>query len=233
MLTWPEHKAAYDTRRAQAIEKMTCFCACGCNLPVERLGFLGQPTICETCAHTEGHVATPDAAESYVLDEADIERGTAEAYIRNVGPSSGPSIRALYERLMAGKPLTEVMVTRALTAKAADAKTAVSTLAKAERITVETPPYIGPEVESGDYAVEVGKTLIQVTVERPDEGWLQGFVVVHIKAADEDAVVGVQYPQPWREVAGYRQTYRGALAGVVAALVSNPTLARERFEGVS
>lgn len=230
MLTWAEFEASYAEARQQAIDNKTCFCVCGCNRPVEDLGFLGQPVSCDECRATKGHRLTPPAAEGYALLEAGQDRADAIAYVLSVGEASSPATRRIYERIQAGKPITEVQVTRALTAKAQDHTAAIKTLAKVQRLPVPEPVYISPEIKAGDYAVLAEGKLVHIAIERPVEGSLSGFTVVRHFVGEGVEVVGFQYPQPSRQVGDYRQTYRGFLPVLVAALVSNPEEARTRYE---
>ena len=168
----------------------------------------------------------------------EVRRNEAEAYVREVGREGLRVVSDLYDKVVAGERLTDVQVENVLRSKAADirsAKAADKRLVRAERGWMRKVDlnriFIDEEVADGSYALETKQGIVVLTVERPKQGPVRGFVVIKSSVGGVVEKWGVQYPQPHRvENPDHRQFYRGHYAHLVAELVGNPEAARERFK---
>jgi hypothetical protein len=169
----------------------------------------------------------------YTLEKEDAERlAEATAYINSYGRDGLRVIAEMYDRLQAGGILTDVMVERVLISKANEKRLGKAALKRqvarerAERRSTDLNHiYIEETVTDGSYAIRDGVDTVVLTVERPTQGLLAGFVTVKSEVAYGVEQWGIQYPQR-RE----REYYRGRMAHLVARLVMNPYEARERYE---
>jgi hypothetical protein len=162
----------------------------------------------------------------------------ATEYARTYGTEGTRLMVAMHEKVQAGKELTAAQVDAVLASKAADTKSAraafrrVQAESKRKGNAVDlSRVYIGDAVRDADYAVvgDAGDIVI-LRVRRPKTGTLHGFVVVEAVVGAGVTRWGVQYPQPYRECNGYRQTYRGYMPHLVDQLVKDPLAARTRHE---
>lgn len=175
-------------------------------------------------------------AEAEADEQAQPEYIEAVEYVRAQGHRSLSFISTLNRQLDAGKPLTPWQVERVQRSMGADRKDAVRAERAAERAgtraakTVDLARIrIDPEVTDGDYAVVVDGRGYHLRVERPKEGLMRGFTVVHHFVGEGVTKTGAQYPQPPAGLLQH-QTYRGPLPALVAALVEDPEGARQRYE---
>ena len=167
------------------------------------------------------------APEAEAWERAQPEYIEAEEYVREMGRDGFAYVAKLYDQLERGEMLLPQQVERVQRSIQADNKAAEVALRRAKKDEAQVAKtvdlnriFIGPEIEEGDYAVMANDALYHVRIERPVEGPLVGFVVVSFLLGPGVEVHGIQMG---------KQHYQGALAHVVASLVVNPDIARERY----
>lgn len=187
----------------------------------------------DTDARARALAAAPEAE---AWERAQPEYIEAERYVRETGYSGFRFIADLYEQLEAGRMLTPAQVERVQRSRQADIRATALAYRAAKRTQERVGKVIDldrvfiPEtVTAGDYGVLSGGQLWHVRIERPTEGPNHGFVYVTIFVGEGLTKHGMQFPQPYREVPGYRQWYRGELPHLVAILAGDPDKARERY----
>lgn len=169
-------------------------------------------------------------AEAEAWERAQPEYIEAEAYVRAMKHEGFVFIGRLYDQLERGEMLTPQQVERVQLTRQADIREAERKYRRAETAAAKTADvlvWIPPHIKAGNYAVEVGRVLYHVVLERPTEGILRGFTRVTINFGEGKEVEGIQYPDPWQEQPGYRQWYRGPMPHIVKALIDNPVLLPE------
>lgn len=181
-----------------------------------------------------------DADIRAMWDETDYEREReAVDYVERYGNRGLRLIAKMWDRLKAGKQLTDVQIEQVLMSRDAEVR---SSRRAAERISKQEVKamqsidlnrvFIGPEVEDGSYAVETPEGIVIIRIREETQPGFHGFRVVEHVVGEETERYGVQYPQPSRVVNGYRQWYRGAYAHLVAQLVSDPLGAKALYNNL-
>jgi hypothetical protein len=218
LISYEQHKAAYDARREQSIEGMVCFCACGCNLPVKALRF-GGPVTCADCQSEaikpggrKTHFLTPPPAETYDWDMAEALQTMADRGIpvQTIDTATVKAIVAdrIAAEKRAPKVLRHIPVVQRAVAKDVDL----------DRV------HIPQSLSDGLYDVEMDNgDTVPLRLTRPADGPMVGFTVVEHYIEGEWKPFGVQYPDPKPDPLGltrdYKQTYRGQMPYLVWLLV--------------
>lgn len=254
-----EARAVYAARYDRAVAEMICFCACGCELPVEMLSpVVGGPVRCPACrkGRRKEHYLTPRAEDAFDFTPYEKPRASrnprsprtvsaedrdeAEDYVRKGGRQTFKRLARLHARVVdRGQPLTPAQTADVLRSKAADIMAGVGARLRARRAekrskrTMDLARVFIPEsVVDGVYAVtDDSGGLVRITIDRPFQSLYRGFVLVTLAYGEGTEAPGLQYPQPARvEHPDHRQFYRGPSAHLIARLVGDPEAARNLNE---
>lgn len=248
---WSAYEAGYNAAYQQAVNDKTCFCRCGCQLPVEALGYFDTPARCEACrkGNRDMHAVIPRPVESFDWAKYELapkpratrprrggvsraRRNEAETYVRKAGKTGFKSLRRMHERLVeAGRSLSPTQVDAALRSKAADGRAEVMAEKRSERAEWRSARsldinrvVIGDDVPSGTYAVrDDDGWFVRIVIKRPTRAMTSGFVMVTLLYGDGIAKPGCQYPGPG-------ESYRGEGAHLVARLVADPAAAKALYQ---
>lgn len=250
------HVAGYDAARDEAVTGLTCFCICGCRLPVVELApVTGGPVRCDECraqSQRDGHKLIRPPVETFDWAKYEdpeppkqprplvspLALHEAESYVRKRGRRGFKTLERLHARLVEGRSLTDAQAYSALRSKAADMRAEFRASEDAAAASWRARKHIDlnriviPEtLLDGSYAVrDDSGGFVRIDIKRPKRGRMRGFVRVAVHFGESVVQHGLQFPQPYKPTPGYAQTYRGASAHLVAQLVGNPEQARADFK---